>query len=154
MIEVFFIILGSLTAVGILLYMTHRPARQDDTVDASATDNGPSDTTQKQAADTAASTSAEETEECCGMHETCERDSLLAAVSERAEYFDDEELDRYAGRSADSYSDRETEEFREVLLTLLPDDVAPWARSIQLRGIELPETVREELLLIVSESRK
>ncbi len=88
------------------------------------------------------------------MHETCERDSLLAAVSERAEYFDDEELDRYAGRSADSYSDRETEEFREVLLTLLPDDVAPWARSIQLRGIELPEAVREELLLIVSESRK
>ncbi len=75
-------------------------------------------------------------------------------MSERAEYFDDEELDRYAGRSADSYSDRETEEFREVLLTLLPDDVAPWARSIQLRGIELPEAVREELLLIVSESRK
>ena len=47
----------------------------------------------------------------------------------------------------------EIEEFRDVLLTLLPDDIAPWARSIQLRGIRLPDSVREELLLIVAEAR-
>ena len=29
-------------------------------------------------------------EECCGQHETCERDSLLAAVSKKIEYYDDE----------------------------------------------------------------
>lgn len=92
-------------------------------------------------------------EECCGQHEVCERDSLLAAVSEKVEYFDDEELDAYAGRPADAYTDRETEIFRDILLTLLPDDVAPWARSLQLRGIELPAPVREELLLIVGENR-
>ena len=40
-----------------------------------------------------------------------------------------------------------------MLLTLLPDDIAPWARSLQLRGIELPADVRDELLLIVSEER-
>ena len=28
-------------------------------------------------------------DECCGQHEVCERDSLLAAVSEKIEYFDD-----------------------------------------------------------------
>ena len=33
-------------------------------------------------------------EECCGQHETCERDSLLAAVSKEIEYYNDEELDR------------------------------------------------------------
>lgn len=91
--------------------------------------------------------------ECCGQHAVCERDSLLAAVSESVEYFDDEELDAFAGRRPDSYTDEETEAFRDVLLTLLPHDVAPWARSIQLRGIELPPAVREELLMIVSEDR-
>ena len=33
--------------------------------------------------------------ECCGQHEICERDSLLAAVSKQIEYYDDEELDKY-----------------------------------------------------------
>ena len=95
----------------------------------------------------------EQSGECCGQHEVCERDSLLAAVSEQIEYFDDEELDAYAGRASDAYTERETEIFRDILLSLLPDDVAPWARSLQLRGIELPAPVREELLLIVGENR-
>lgn len=30
-------------------------------------------------------------EECCGQHETCEKDSLLAAVSKGIEYYNDEE---------------------------------------------------------------
>lgn len=92
-------------------------------------------------------------EQCCGMHITCQRDSLLAQVSEQIEYFDDEELDQFRGRSASQYSDTEIELFRDVLLTLQPDDIAPWARSIQLRGIELPTAVRDELLLIVAEAR-
>ncbi|MDO4319334.1 MAG: phospholipase [Bacteroidales bacterium] len=92
-------------------------------------------------------------EECCGMHITCERDSLLAAVSDRIEYYDDEELDAYAGRGADDYTDDEIDRFRDVLLTLLPDDIAGWARSVQLRGITLPSAVRDELLLIVGEER-
>lgn len=37
---------------------------------------------------------------------------------------------------------------------MLPADIAPWARSIQLRGITLPSEVREELLMIVAEARK
>lgn len=90
---------------------------------------------------------------CCGMHITCERDSLLAGVSDKIEYFDDEELDRFAGRDARSYTPAEEEEFREVLLTLLPDDIAPWGRSLQLRGIALPDPVRDELLMIVAEAR-
>jgi uncharacterized membrane protein len=36
-------------------------------------------------------------EECCGQHEICEKESLLAAVSKQIEYYDDEELDRFKG---------------------------------------------------------
>lgn len=92
-------------------------------------------------------------EECCGMHITCERDSLLASVSADIEYYDDEELDVYRGRGEDEYSDAEIEQFRDVLLTLRPDDIAGWARSVQLRGITLPGPVREELLMMASEER-
>lgn len=92
-------------------------------------------------------------EVCCGMHVTCEKDSLLATVSKEIEYYDDEELDRFRGRGSDEYTDDEIEEFRNVLLTLLPGDIAGWGRSIQLRGITLPDPVRQELLLIVSEAR-
>lgn len=93
-------------------------------------------------------------EECCGQHAVCERDSLLAAVAKgKIDYYDDEELDAYAGRPADCYTDEEAEEFREVIVTLLPEDVAGWGRSIQLRGIELPMQVRDEYLMLAAEQR-
>lgn len=88
------------------------------------------------------------------MHITCEKDSLLAGISKSIEYYEDEELDAYKGREADGYSEEETEQFRDVLLTLLPEDIAGWARSLQLRGITLPAEVREELLMIVAERRE
>lgn len=100
-----------------------------------------------------ADTSATDTEECCGQHAVCERDSLLAAVSQKIEYYDDEELDIFAGRDPQSYTPAESEQFRDVLLTLLPDDIAGWARSVQLRGISLPSDVRDELILMISEAR-
>ena len=37
--------------------------------------------------------------ECCGQHEVCEKESLLAAVSKKIEYYDDEELEhRHSAR--------------------------------------------------------
>lgn len=96
---------------------------------------------------------AEQPEECCGQHAVCEKDSLLAAVSEKIEYYDDEELDRHKGRQPESYTAEETEEFRDILLSMKSDDVPGWARSLQLRSIALPNDVRDELLMIVSEAR-
>ena len=92
-------------------------------------------------------------QECCGMHITCEKDSLLASVSKEIEYYDDEELDRFAGKSPDGYTDDEIEEFRDVLITMKPSDIAGWARSLQLRNIQLPQAVRDELIMIVAEAR-
>lgn len=90
---------------------------------------------------------------CCGMHMTCERDSLLAAVSSSIVYYDDEELDRYIGMASRQYSESEIEEFRNVLITLQDDDVAGWVRSLQLRGIEIPDELKSEVFLIVGENR-
>ena len=92
-------------------------------------------------------------EQCCGMHITCEKDSLIQGVSTEIVYYDDEELDAYKEVDPESYTDSQIEEFRDVLLTLLPSDIAGWARSLQLRGIALPPAVKEELIMIVSEER-
>lgn len=91
--------------------------------------------------------------ECCGQHEVCERESLLAAVSKKIEYYDDEELDRFAGKPGDSYTETETEEFRDVLYTTRDEEVAGWVRSLQLRGIELPDSLKDEVFLIIGERR-
>lgn len=127
----------AIVAVGVVLKLTDRPRRAGASADS--------------APDTP--TTQPEGEECCGMHITCEKDSLLTAVADKIEYYEDEELDRFAGRGAGEYSEAETDEFRDVLLTLRPEEIAGWARSVQLRGIELPEPVRDELLMIVSEAR-
>lgn len=132
------IIFLAIVGVGAVLYVHHRLTSRSDTVD-------------KPVEPSPAPVSDDEG--CCGMHITCEKDSLLAAVSKEIVYYDDEELDTYAGRPADAYADDEIEAFRDVLLTLLPHDIAGWARSLQLRGIELPDSVKEELLLIVREER-
>lgn len=129
--EVCLIIIGALAVTGIILYCMDRHTRRNNDVPAY---NEPEDS-------------------CCGMHITCEKDSLLASVSNEIIYYDDEELDEYKNRDANSYNDDEIEQFRDILLTLLPEDIAGWGRSIQLRGIELPAPVKEELLMIVAEAR-
>lgn len=98
------------------------------------------------------SSESSEGEECCGLHLVCEKDSL-SPMSDEILYYDDEELDRFIGRPADSYSAEETEEFRDVLMTLRPEDVPGWARSITQRRLELPSDVRDELLIVVNEQR-
>lgn len=92
-------------------------------------------------------------EVCCGQHETCERDSLLAAVSKGIEYYDDEELDRFRGTEGADYDEDAVDEFREVLYTLQEIEVAGWLRSLQLRGINLPDALKDEAFLIVGERR-
>lgn len=91
--------------------------------------------------------------ECCGQHEVCEKESLLAAISKQIEYYDDEELDRFRGRASDDYTEEEEEEFREILYTTKEEEVAGWSRSLQLRGIELPDGLKDELFMIVGERR-
>jgi hypothetical protein len=91
--------------------------------------------------------------ECCGQHEVCERDYLFNAANEKIEYYDDEELDVHRGTASDEYKDMDVETFREVLYTLRETEVAGWLRSLQHRGINLPEQLKDEALLIIEERR-
>lgn len=92
------------------------------------------------------------TEECCGQHAVCERDTLLNSRIEIV-YYDDEELDILAGISPDEYTEEQIQALRDVFYTLREQDVAGWLRSLQVRNILLPIELREEALLIVSERR-
>jgi hypothetical protein len=91
---------------------------------------------------------------CCGQHEVCERDSLRASLSERISYYDDEELDRFRGTEAGAYTEEAANEFREVLYTLRTGEIAAWLRSLQLRGLNLPDSLKDEAFLLLGEQQK
>ena len=88
---------------------------------------------------------------CCGQHQFCQKELLLHAAGQPVEYYDDEELDVFKNRASDSYSEAETEPFAEVLHTMLPPDVPGWIVSLQLREIELPDILKEEIGWILEE---
>ncbi len=81
---------------------------------------------------------------CCGKHVICEKNNDKEAL-----YFDDEELDAYKGRRPEEYTDKEIEEFRNVLYTMKSDEVDLWVQCLQQRGIEIPSEIKEEVLLIL-----
>ena len=82
----------------------------------------------------------------------CEQICTMEAAVKPVEYFDDEELDQFRNRAADSYSDDEVEQFAYVLHTMQSADVAAWCRSLTLRGIALPNELRDEVILLAGEN--
>lgn len=126
------IILAVTAAVGLLLWILDRRRKQDETPAPTQENSGE--------------------QECCGKHIVCEKSSL-AVMTTDIEYFDDEELDAYAGVEPQEYTAADIDRFLDVLLTMKPDEVPAWARSLQLRGIEPPPEVREHIIAIASELR-
>lgn len=90
--------------------------------------------------------------DCCGAHEVCEAESLMNHTNKPV-YFEDEDLDQYAGKNMADYTNTEVSEFEDVLYTLKDGDVSAWLKSLQIRNIELPVPVRDAALLIISERR-
>ncbi len=127
-------ILLALVVTGVVLYIHHRLTDKDETETLAVP--------------------AERPEGCCGQHLVCEKESLLAGVSKQIVYYEDEELDAFRGMSPDDYTDEQVEQFRDVLYTLRPEEIGGWARSIQLRQIELPAAVRDELVMLAAEARE
>ena len=66
---------------------------------------------------------------------------------------DDEELDTFIGRAPEDYTPEEADKFRDVFYTMQDTDVAGWVRSLQLRGISLPDEIKDEVFLVVGERR-
>lgn len=87
----------------------------------------------------------------CGTQDDCAKKRQLTAWETQKLYFDDEELDRYKGTPSDGYSEEAVEEFREVLYTMQPSEVADWVNCLQLRGIELPLPLREETIMLIGQ---
>ena len=123
------IILAVTVLTGLILYLTHRP--DGDGIGSPAPPDASSGTGG---------------EACCGQHVVCEKG---LSPADGPVYFDDEELDRFAGRLPDSYTEEEIEEFREVLYTLLPSDIYPWGVALIGRDIALPSSLRDEWLMLV-----
>ncbi|MEG2573348.1 MAG: phospholipase, partial [Bacteroides sp.] len=80
-------------------------------------------------------------------------DSLLAAVSKEIVYYEDEDLDEFIGIPSNEYTDEQIEMFRDVFYTMKEIEVAGWSRSLQLRGINLPDELKDEVFLVVGERR-
>ena len=84
---------------------------------------------------------------CNGDNDKCEQECMMEAATQPVEYFDDEELDVFRGRRSDEYTDEEIQQFAYILDTMQPTDVRPWTCSLTLRGIEVPDELKDELFL-------
>jgi hypothetical protein len=86
---------------------------------------------------------------CDGTNTKCEQECLMEAATKEIEYYDDEELDKYKGRASEQYTDEEAEEFRYVMMTMQKDEVKGWNRSLILRGVALPNQVKDEMVMLM-----
>lgn len=86
---------------------------------------------------------------CNGDNALCEQECMMVAATRDIEYFDDEELDVYKGRPSDSYTDEEAEQFREVMYTMQQSEVKDWNRSLILRGVAVPDQLKDELVMLL-----
>lgn len=88
--------------------------------------------------------------ECCGRHAICEKNHLPGAVPTKIQYYDDEELDQYAGTPSGRYTSVQVSQFREILYTMRESDVSGWLQSLRQRGIDLPDELKDEVFLIIT----
>ena len=88
---------------------------------------------------------------CDGTDDKCEQVCMMEAAVKGVEYYDDEELDRFRGRLSEDYTDEEAETFAEVMLTMRPDEVKGWNRSLILRGINMPNQIKDDFIALVND---
>lgn len=86
---------------------------------------------------------------CNGTDGHCEQVCMMEAATKEIEYYEDEELDQYRGRPSDQYTAEETEAFAEVLETLQSHEVKAWGRSLTLRGINMPDGIKDEYAALI-----
>lgn len=94
-------------------------------------------------------------DEACGIRSICPSEQILVSQCKREIiYYDDEELDGFAGRDADGYTAEEEEQWRDVLYTLQPGDLLGWGQSIKHRGLIMPASIQAEFLQLAAENRR
>jgi len=94
-------------------------------------------------------------DEACGIRSICPSEQILVSQCKREViYYDDEELDGFAGREADGYTAEEEEQWRDVLYTLQPGDLLGWGQSIKHRGLVMPASIQAEFLQLAAENKR
>ena len=146
------ILLIAFILFGIIIFLLNKFARPKKA--AKQEETAPTETAAEKVEDTpkAEEEEYERPDGCCGAHEVCENESLLA-TNAKIIYFDDEELDAFKDREPESYTDEEIAQFDEVFMTLRENELVDWLKSLQLRHIPLPECIKEQALMIISERR-
>lgn len=86
---------------------------------------------------------------CDGISNKCEQTCMMEASVKEIEYFDDEELDAFKGKASNEYTDEEAETFSYVMETMNPKEVKDWNRSLCLRGINVPDQIKDELFMLM-----
>ena len=81
--------------------------------------------------------------DCCWTNAIWEK--VLKKIDEKIEYFDDAELDQYRCIPSDSFNDQQIDQFREILYSIRPEELSDWFISLEKRGIELPDVLKQEL---------
>lgn len=128
----FLVLIGSLIVVGVILKLLHR----EDNNEASPVAAGKEETTEN------------DNGVCCGLHEICSKSAQRAG---EIVHFDDDELDRFAGRADAVFTTDELEEFRDVMLTLRPEEITLWQESLVARNIPVPQEIRDEMILLLED---
>ena len=91
-------------------------------------------------------------DEGCGLRSICPSEQLLAGeCKQEITYYEDEELDAFAGRNENEYTPEEEEQWRDVLYTLQPGDLLGWGQSIKHRRLVMPAAIREEFMQLAAE---
>lgn len=88
---------------------------------------------------------------CTGDDPKCEQICMMEAAVKAPEYYDDEELDAFRGRPSDGYSEEEAAMFADVMYTMRPDEVKGWNRSLILRGINMPDQIKDEFIALATD---
>ena len=84
---------------------------------------------------------------------SCNLDCMTPIIKKGIDYYDDEELDVYKGKASNQYTDEEAEEFRNVFYTMQEDDVPGWVKSLQQRELNIPDSLKDEVLMVLREIR-
>lgn len=91
-------------------------------------------------------------DEGCGLRPICPSEQILAGeCKQEITYYEDEELDAFAGRGENDYTPDEEEQWRDVLYTLQPADLLGWGQSIKHRGLVMPAAIRLEFMQLAGE---
>lgn len=136
------VILAVLAAVGLLLFYSDRKRRVK---------RGESQERREEREERGEERKEREEKVCCGLHAVCEKKYAVPAAEEPV-YYDDEELDVLCDRDPSTYSEKEIEMLRDVVLTLRAEDAWGWSRSLEQRRIALPAEIRDELLMLMDNS--